>query len=100
MHVSLIGSGVFKTEVLDAASVGGTTIADYDAVREAVEQLLGESLPKGADPAEAELIAKVAVSRSPRLRYGAGRDATRVPLARVLLPQRVFDRLVRRAFGL
>lgn len=101
VHVSLIEPGVFRTEVLDAATVGGTTIADYDAVREAAERLLDESLPKGADPAEAaELIAKVAVSRSPRLRYGVGRDATRVPLARVLLPQRVFDRLVRRAFGL
>ena len=35
-----------------------------------------------------------------RLRYGVGAGARWIPFARVLLPQRAFDYLLRRGFGL
>jgi hypothetical protein len=48
----------------------------------------------------AQLILQVARARSLRLRYGAGAEAHWVPYLKVLLPQRLFDYLLRRGFSL
>jgi hypothetical protein len=60
-----------------------------------------EALKKGDDPRKvARIILKVARVRSPRLRYGVGREAHCLPYIKVLLPQRLFDYALRRGFGL
>jgi NAD(P)-dependent dehydrogenase (short-subunit alcohol dehydrogenase family) len=100
IHISVVEPGVFKTNILAAASVSTRAIVDYDAVRQAVRRAFDRSLPSSGDPHRvARLILKIARARSPRLRYGAGREAL-VPYAKVLLPQRLFDYALRRAFGL
>jgi len=43
---------------------------------------------------------RIAHERSPKLRYGAGRDSRWLPHLRTLVPQRAFDYLLRRSFGL
>ncbi len=101
IHVSLVEPGVFKTNVLGAASLTGGIIADYDALRPAIRRTMEESLRRGDDPRKvAHVILKVARAGSPRFRYGAGREASWIPYLRVLLPQRTFDHLLRRGFGL
>lgn len=99
--VSLIEPGAFRTNVIDAASTSESSIPAYDPVRDAVLRTLRESLGKGDDPSRVgELIVDVARTQTPRFRYGAGTEARWLPFLRVLLPQRVFEYLLRRGFGL
>lgn len=101
IHVSLVEPGAFKTNLIRAESMPEGTITDYDAVRRAVRHTLQEALRQGDDPRQvAQLILKVARARSPHLRYGVGREAHWLPYLRVLLPQWLFDYLLRRGFGL
>lgn len=101
ISVSLVEPGAFTTGVLDASSAAEPVIADYDGAREAARRTLHQSLRRGDDPRKvAALILKIAHARSPRYRYGAGRDGRWVPHLKVLLPQHLTDRLLRRSFGL
>jgi len=62
---------------------------------------LQASLRQGGDPLQtAELILKIARTHTPRMRYSAGGEARWLPYLKVLLPQRLFDSLIRRGFGL
>jgi hypothetical protein len=47
-----------------------------------------------------EALLRIARSPSPRRRYGAGAEASWLPFMKVLFPQRLFDYLLRRSFGL
>ncbi|MGP4022584.1 SDR family NAD(P)-dependent oxidoreductase [Actinomadura sp. 3N407] len=101
ISVSLVEPGAFTTGVLKASSASEAAIADYDGAREAARRTLRQSLRGGGDPDKvAALIVKIARARSPRYRYGAGRDGRWVPLLKTLMPQRLLDRLLRRSFGL
>jgi NAD(P)-dependent dehydrogenase (short-subunit alcohol dehydrogenase family) len=101
IHVSLIELGAFTTNIIQDAAADEGTIKDYDAVRAAARRTLQDSLRQGGDPHKAaELILKIARSPSPRLRYHAGSEAVWIPYLKVLLPQGLFDYLVRRGFGL
>lgn len=99
--VSLVEPGAFVTNVLEAASTSPATIADYDGPRDSARRTLHESLRRGDDPRKvAAMILKVALTRSPLPRYGAGHDAFWVPRAKTILPGRLLDRLIRRGYGL
>ncbi|MQA01707.1 MAG: SDR family NAD(P)-dependent oxidoreductase [Streptosporangiales bacterium] len=99
--VSLVEPGAFTTNVLDVATTTPGRIADYDGPRETARDTLHESLQRGGDPQQvAELILRIVRTRSPKLRYVAGRDGRWLPHLRTLLPQRVFDHLLRRSFHL
>ncbi|WP_165978017.1 SDR family NAD(P)-dependent oxidoreductase [Actinomadura darangshiensis] len=101
VHVSLVEPGAFKTGILRAALTNSNTIADYDASRESAAKTLRVALKRGHDPRRlAHLILKIVDSPSPRLRYGAGLEAHLLPYLKVLVPQRLFDRIIRRAYGL
>lgn len=99
--VSLVEPGAFTTPVLDAGAKANRRIADYDGPREAARETLHKSLRRGGDPQDvAELILRITQARAPRFRYGAGRDGRWVPPLKTLIPQRAFDYLLRRSFGL
>ncbi len=99
--VSLVEPGAFGTGVLAAATSTEATIPDYDGPRESAHRTLQRALERGEPPEKvAALIRTVATVRAPRGRYGAGREATWVPYLRTLLPQRAFDLLLRRGYGL
>lgn len=101
IHVSLVEPGAVVTDVLQAASSSDGRLADYDRVRQAAERTLRRSLQRGGDPRRvARLVVKVARARTPRLRYPVGWEARWLPPLKVLLPQRLFDHLVRRGYGL
>ncbi|WP_193319048.1 SDR family NAD(P)-dependent oxidoreductase [Nonomuraea phyllanthi] len=101
IRVTLVEPGVFTTDVLRAATTSKAAITDYDGPRESARHTLHQALRKGGDPREAaELIWKAATTPMPRGRYGAGREGFWVPRLRTLLPQRLFDTLLRRGYGL
>ncbi|XRQ09916.1 SDR family NAD(P)-dependent oxidoreductase [Actinomadura welshii] len=101
VHVSLVEPGPFKTRVLDASSQAEPVVDDYDGPREDVRRALHKELREGDEPrAAAELIWKVARDPAPRRRYGVGRGALLVPRLKTLLPRRLVDRLLRRAYRL
>jgi NAD(P)-dependent dehydrogenase (short-subunit alcohol dehydrogenase family) len=96
IRVSLIEPGAFQTNKYK----GRTEHRRYDASRRSAWRALEKSLRNGGDPRKvADLILNVAIARTPRLRYGAGNEARWLPLMKVLLPQRLFDHLLRRAYG-
>ncbi|MEJ2600802.1 MAG: SDR family NAD(P)-dependent oxidoreductase [Anaerolineales bacterium] len=101
IDVSLLELGAFKTNIIQNTSLVEGTITDYDAVRSAARRTLQDSLRQGGDPKKAaELILKIARARSPLMHYRAGSEALWIPYLKVLLPQRLFDYLIRRGFGL
>lgn len=102
IHVSLVEPGAFKTNILAAQpETRGRAIPDYDHVRSAAIRTLQRSLQRGGDgTAVADVVLRIAEAPAPRLRYGVGAEARWIPFARILLPQRWFDVLVRRGFGL
>jgi NAD(P)-dependent dehydrogenase (short-subunit alcohol dehydrogenase family) len=101
IHVCLIEPGSFRTNIVTASAAPERKIPDYDAVRAAARRTLEDSARKGGDPrAVAKVISRVVRARAPHLRYPAGRAARWIPYLKVLLPQRAFESLVRRGFGL
>jgi NAD(P)-dependent dehydrogenase (short-subunit alcohol dehydrogenase family) len=100
IRVVVIEASFFRTQFDRESGRKGEAIRDYDGVRERVEAVIHRSIREGADPRKvAELVARVAGSRAPRLRYRVGSHARWVPLLRSLLPGRVFDAGFRRRFG-
>lgn len=101
IRVSLVEPGAFATAMVDRATGSVPGIADYDPVREAARATFEVAAHNGQAPERvAELIVRIIGSEWPRARYGAGREARWIPLARVLLPQRALDALLRRSFHL
>jgi NAD(P)-dependent dehydrogenase (short-subunit alcohol dehydrogenase family) len=101
LDVSLVEPGAFTTGILASASTSAGRITDYDAVRQATVRTLQHSLRRGGDPHQvAQLIVKVACTSNPRLRYPIGPAPHWLPLLKVLLPQRLFDHLIRRGYRL
>lgn len=101
IHVSLLEPVAFDTDILARASTVEGAIEEYRPVSVAARRTFEESMRGAGDPARAgRRLLKIARTRSPRLRYGVGGDAHWLPYLKVLLPQRLFDRLLRRAFHL
>ena len=101
IHVSLVEPGAFTTAVLDASSGAHATIADYDGPRENAHRTLHRAMRKGEDPGRAAaLIRRVAHDPAPLGRYGTGPQSTWLPRVKPLLPQRLFDTLLRRGYHL
>ena len=101
IKVSLIEPGFFKTNLHKVMPRRKGEIADYDSFRDAVESSFENAIQNGGDPEKvAELIARVAKEKSPRLRYRIGNDALWVPRLKSILPERAFALGFRRNFNL
>jgi NAD(P)-dependent dehydrogenase (short-subunit alcohol dehydrogenase family) len=100
VHVCLVEPGVVATGVLNAGTTSRPTFADYEGPREAARRTLHAALYRGADPDRvAGLIVKIADAARPRYRYSLGVGAG-LPLLKTLLPQRVFEFILRRSYRL
>lgn len=74
---------------------------DYSTVREALETTLAVAIEQGDDPHKvAEMIVRIAGTKSPRLRYRVGHDSVWVPRLRALLSHKLFRRGMRRRFNM
>jgi len=101
IKVSLVEPGFFKTNLHDSMTTGTNVLADYRAVHNAVESFIKQAILQGDKPEKvAEIIARVAESKSPRLRYRVGSDALWVPRIKAMLPESLFRHGMRRRFNL
>ena len=99
--VSLIEPGFFKTQLHREMQRGALRSDDYATVREALESSLTVAIEQGDDPHKvAEIIARVAGTKSPRLRYRVGNDSVWIPRLRALLSHNMFRRGIRRRFNI
>jgi NAD(P)-dependent dehydrogenase (short-subunit alcohol dehydrogenase family) len=99
--VSLIEPGFFKTHLHREMQRGALRSDDYATVREALETTLAVAIEQGDDPHKvAEIIVRVAGTKSPRLRYRVGNDSVWIPRLRALLSHNLFRRGMRRRFNI
>src|SRR5580765_1208846 len=99
--VSLIEPGFFKTHLHREMQRGALRSDDYATVRAALETTLAVAIEQGDDPHKvAEMIVRIAGTKSPRLRYRVGHDSVWVPRLRALLSHKLFRRGMRRRFNM
>lgn len=97
----LVEPGAYRTDVLRRPSTSAARIPDYDGPRESARDVLHQSMRSGDDPADvAHLLWRVATTPGPRGRYGIGSGGSWIPKAKVLLPQRVFETILRHGYHL
>jgi short-subunit dehydrogenase len=95
----LVEPGFTRTELSSPAP--DRPIADYAVARSRFEVLAQKGLESG-DSVElvADVILKAARAGNPKLRYPAGPAAKRLALVRSFVPAGIFDRSLRKQFGL
>ncbi|PCC68631.1 short chain dehydrogenase [Nannocystis exedens] len=96
IHVSLIEPGDFKTAATAARRRAAGGLAAYAATRDRAIDIMARAEQSGPDPIRfARLLLRILAARRPRLRYRLGTDAVWVPRARRLIPESVFEWLIR-----
>ncbi len=101
IHVSIVEPGFFRTHLDAASEEAQNRIADYDPIREKPKTHFTRGVRKGGNPARVgRLIARIAESNRPALRYRIGTDAVWLPLARTGFPESLYAQGVRRMFQL
>jgi NAD(P)-dependent dehydrogenase (short-subunit alcohol dehydrogenase family) len=101
IRVSVIEPGFTRTNISQNSQMAEQPIEIYASERNRILDALRESFAKGVDPATvASVVLEALTSRSPRLRYPAGREAKVVGLLRKFAPSWLFDRGLRKQFRL
>lgn len=101
IRVSVIEPAFTQTNMAENAHVAAGLLAPYNAERSRVVEAVRKSIANGGDPRKvAEIVAEALTARSPRPVYLAGRDARVVSLLRKFAPSGVFDKGLRKQFGL
>jgi NAD(P)-dependent dehydrogenase (short-subunit alcohol dehydrogenase family) len=97
IKVSIIEPGFFKTNLHKGMVSGKREIRDYDGLRNTIVASTKNSVLAGGDPEKvAALIARVASTRKPALRYRVGLDALWAPRLKRFLPQQIFLMIISR----
>lgn len=101
IHVSLVEPGDFKTEGTKNRRLPIPGIEDYRANRERAIASMEKTEQSGPDPIHlARLIARILSADKPRLRYRIGTDAYWVPKLRRLIPESLFEFLLRKIYDI
>ncbi len=101
IHVSIVEPSYFRTGFDTARAEAADRIDDYNGLRERIMAAFEKSARSGEDPRKVgDLIANIAESPAPRLRYRVGREARFVPYLRRLLPDAAFEWGAKRFFNL
>lgn len=101
IRVCVVEPGFTRTDLDRNGRSAGRRLASYDAERERVREAVRESIAGGDDPARvAAVVREALVSRSPRPRYPAGRQARMLALVKKLAPAQMLDRGTRKQFGI
>jgi short-subunit dehydrogenase len=101
VRVTLIEPAFTKSAFDQAALKPDAMLKEYDAARTRVDKLVQQAMTIG-DPPEvvAETVAAAATTARPKRRYPAGKAAKQVSFARRFVPVEMFDRSLRKQFGL
>ena len=101
VSVSLVEPGAVRTPIADAVPHVSQEIAAYAVLRSRLTEAFNASMRQGMPPARvAGVIQQIIEQNSPRLRYTVGTQATVLALLRRMMPQRGFEVLMRRVFGM
>ncbi|KUO14591.1 oxidoreductase [Streptomyces dysideae] len=97
VRVLLIEPGYTKTSFDTNAAQPDTPLPLYAERRRVFDEMIADAMKEGDDPAVvAKVIVTAATDEKPKLRYTAGRLASRVSAARRLVPAGTFDKQVRK----
>lgn len=97
IRVSLVEPGFIKTNLLHSTQYGTDRISDYDPWQQGAAEVYRQCVEKAIEPTQvAECVLDVIESKSPKLRYTVGKDASRIARLRWLLPQSLFEQSTRR----
>jgi len=97
IRVSLVEPGFIKTNLLHYMQYGTDLVSDYDPWQQRASKAYRQYVEKALEPAQvAECVLHVIESRSPKLRYTVGKDASRIFRLRRLLPESLFEQGARR----
>lgn len=101
IRVCLVEPGFTRTNLDQNGQLAGQHFAAYAKDRESAREAVRASIARGASPARvASVVWEALKSRSPRLRYPAGREAKVLSLLKKLAPAQLLDRGIRKQFGL
>jgi NAD(P)-dependent dehydrogenase (short-subunit alcohol dehydrogenase family) len=101
IRVMVIEPGFTRTNILQNGRQTAGVVEAYSEGRRLVGKAVRENTAKGPDAGRVASVALDAVtSRSPRARYPVGREAKIASRLRKLLPPRLFERGLRKQFGL
>jgi NAD(P)-dependent dehydrogenase (short-subunit alcohol dehydrogenase family) len=101
VRVSVIEPGFTRTNIGQNGRLAGQPLVAYDSERNRVLDAIRESIANGEDPAKvASVVLEALTTRSPRLRYPAGREAKLVSRLRRFAPSKLFDSGLRKQFRL
>ncbi len=101
IRVALVEPGYIKTELAQNSQVPAHPLEEYASARTRIGEARRQRIENGPPPSlVANCVLRIIKTPAPRLRWPVGSEATRVTWLRWLLPARVFERGVRRYFGL
>lgn len=101
VRVSLIEPGTVKGNFDQNALDPDTKLAEYDDARAWVQGFFKKALLTAVTPEEvADAVLLAATTPRQQLRYPVGKVASQVSLLRRLTPARLFDKILRKEFGL
>ncbi len=101
IQVSLVEPGFTKTNLARNRQYAANRINDYSPWRRRAFEAIEENEKKAPDPTQvAECILRIIESKSPRLRYRVGKDATRIPRLRRFMPESLVEKGMRSYFHL
>jgi NAD(P)-dependent dehydrogenase (short-subunit alcohol dehydrogenase family) len=101
IRVSLIEPGFTRTNLDLHSRVASQLLEVYADERDRARDAIRKNIVEGEDPLRvASVVLEALASRSPRLRYPAGREANRLGLLRKFAPANLMDKGLRKQFGL
>jgi short-subunit dehydrogenase len=101
IRVSVIEPGFTKTDISRNSQVAAHPLNVYVQMRSRVLEAVRQNIANGGDPGRvASVVLHALTSRAPRLRYPVGPEAALTGLLRAFAPSGVFDRGLRKQFGL
>jgi short-subunit dehydrogenase len=101
IRVSAIEPGFIKTNLGEHGQLVSQPLSAYASERNSAFKSLRENIAKGEHPrAVASAVLEALTSRSPRVRYRAGREAKFLSLLTKFAPNRLLDKGIRKQFGL
>lgn len=101
VRVTLIEPAFTKSAFDQAALKPDAMLKEYDEARARADKLVQQAMTLG-DPPEvvADTVVIAATTAHPKRRYPAGKAAKQVSFARRFIPARMFDKSLRKQFGL
>jgi NAD(P)-dependent dehydrogenase (short-subunit alcohol dehydrogenase family) len=101
IRVLIVEPGGTRTGFDDNTSAPDTPLAEYARQRSVANQVVADQVNGGDDPVVvAKAIVAAATDATPKLRYPTGVRARQLSAMRRVVPTRIFDRQLRKTFGL